>query len=82
MWDPTLYGPTKGGQRRASLEHRNKVAARAYATAQAAKLEQGSCELMTGRVTMARVLADSAPTTARTRRRGAAGGRATCGAVG
>lgn len=57
VWDPTLYGAAKGGLRRASLEHRNKAAARAYATAQAAKLEQGTCGLMIGRVTLARVLA-------------------------
>ncbi len=51
------YRADEGGARRASLEHRNKVAARAYATGQAAKLEQGTCELMTGRVTLARALA-------------------------
>lgn len=56
VWDPSLHGG-EGGLRRVSLQHRNKVAARAYATEQAAKLERGTCELLAGKVTLARLLA-------------------------
>jgi integrase len=52
-WDPTLYGT--GNYRRVSLGHRSKAAARAYATEQAAKLEQGTAELLAGKITLARL---------------------------
>ncbi len=55
-WDRTLAGG-KGGWRRISLKHRDRVAAEQYADEQAAKLHSGAAEITVARVTLARVFA-------------------------
>ena len=56
-WDPNFRGAGKGGYRRVSLGHRNRAAAKSYALDQAAKLDQGTADILAGKVTLGRVLA-------------------------
>lgn len=55
-WDPALSGG-RGGLRRISLTHRDRAAAKSYASEQHARLVQGQSELRSGRISLARLFA-------------------------
>ena len=55
-FDPSLRNG-RGDYRRVSLGHRDKERAKVYALAQAAKLREGQADIISGRVTLARLLA-------------------------
>ncbi|CAN5242167.1 hypothetical protein BH18GEM1_BH18GEM1_08270 [soil metagenome] len=55
-WDGSLRAG-RGGQRRISLKHRDREAAKRYALEQAAKLAAGEAEIRSGRLTLARLFA-------------------------
>ena len=55
-WDPSLRGG-RGWYRKVSLGYRDQAEAKRYALEQAARLRQDRSDLLTGRVTLARVFA-------------------------
>ena len=54
IWDPTLRGG-EGGERRASLRHRDRDRAIAYADREASKLREGTAEVTAPRPTLGRI---------------------------